>query len=191
MPRIPEAIKRRRAAFSIVVIVLLLVLVFGGGTYLGMFSGTHLEQTTSQTQWVLGIEHQGRYGRAPRIVDEELRPLLVERGLADGTGETAALIQDYPWQKNILRNDRRSIVGVLVTDDNQDVADPLIIMRAPGQTILLASTEAHPSVASYRLFPKIERWLAANNYETAGPALEIYRDNGMVEIQVPIRPAKP
>lgn len=176
---------------SLIALAALLLLVFGGGAHLGMFSGSTLELAERQEIYVVGLAMTGSYSRANRKVSAELLPLLDQRGVAHADLPRATVIYDYPW--DVRKRERRSLAGVAMsqTPAPSVLADPVRLETIASQTVLVASTEAHPSIAAFKLFPKIRAWLQKQNYTEAGPAVEVISPDGVVEIRVPVSPVAP
>jgi predicted transcriptional regulator YdeE len=77
-------------------------------------------------------------------------------------------------------------VGYIV-NDSTDTIEPLMFKTIENREYLIASIKAHPMVAPFKTYPAINEWLAANPYDVAGEAYELYNENGVVEVLFPVK----
>lgn len=190
--RIGQGTRRRRGIFALTVLGLLLVTLIVGAVWLGLFNTTELRENELRGPYVVvGVEHVGSDRQIFKVVQDTVRPALAELPQKLTPGTTCGVLYDYPW--NAPRSSRRNLAGVLLdaTQTDAKAEPPLRVELIPRRNVLVVSTDAHRSVASLVLFPKIRRWLAKNHVTPTGPALELYLANGTMEVEVPVAPVAP
>ena len=148
---------------------------------LGAFNSVVLAREGSGPYRIVCLPHTGPYpGVAKKIL--AVRKLL--KGSEKQLGVPCGLYYDNPAK---VAEEKLRSKGGYVIEGELAVEAPLLIERVPRRDVLVARLEAHPSLAPIKIYPKMAKWMAANNVEAAGPALELYHD-GLVECQIPIRP---
>lgn len=95
----------------------------------------------------------------------------------------------------IFYNVRRSLpamqppsLGGFLVQDEIAVPKPYVRDKIPSREVIVAHLKAHPELAPLKVYPKLRAWIKHHHFEIAGPALEIYRPDGIIEYEVPIQP---
>ena len=173
----------RKALFSLVGLVGLLALIFGGGGHLGLFSKVRLEVTERGPYTVVGLEYRGPYRKIIhrlKSVTEDIKT----GNLSDTVEMQCAILYDPP--KGGDRSSQRSLVGFVLRNDSDIIEAPKYsVEKIAKREVVVAKIDAHPSVALFRSYPKINRWIRKNNCSALSPMVEIYHRNGLVELEVP------
>ena len=173
----------RKALFSLIGLVGLLVLVFGGGGHLGLFSKVSLDIKERGPYTIIGIEYRGPY----RKIIHKLKSVTeeIKTSKLSGTVEKqCAILYDSP--NSVDHKSQRSLVGFVLQAGTAENINNYTVDKIEKREVLVAKIDAHPSVAFFRSYPKIRRWLKKNDYNASSPMLEIYYRNGLVELEVPI-----
>ncbi len=176
----------KKAVKSILIIVTailaLIIIVLVSISYkFGAFESVELQQAARGPYQIVCLEHIGPYQQAPAKI-EEVRALLEEKSIA--IGNTCGVYHDDPT--SVPQDQLRSRVGFIV-EDSIMVEAPFMIDSLAQREVIIGTIKAHPAVAPFKTYPALNAWMQQNGYETAGPAFEIYHEDGFVECQIPIR----
>ena len=174
----------RKAVFSLIGLGGLIALIFLGGGHLGLFSGVTIEITERGPYSVIGIEYKGPYRR----ISHKLKSVMTQakrKNNLDMIGVQCAILYDDP--KIVRGQDQRSLVGFIVDTNTSTEITGFAAEEIDRRQVLIASIEGHPSVAFFKSYPRIKRWLRKNNFNVSFPMFEIYREGGKVELEVPIK----
>ncbi len=99
-------------------------------------------------------------------------------------GIPCGIFMDDPAK--VKQEDLRWQVGYLV-EDSVSVDPPLEFSVIPKGLYAIASIKAHPAVAAFKTYPALTKWINKNKYKIIGPALELYREDGVVEAMFPVK----
>lgn len=167
---------------GIVVLVIVIALI-GVGFYLGIFSSVKIEKAAAGPYTIASLDHIGPYKNicakiknAKKLLDEQAVIALAPCGLY------------YDDPKTVASDKLRSRGGYIIEDNVKlEILEKQVI---PSREVVLARVKAHPMIAAIKVYPKIEKYLTKNNLTITGPCFEIYNENGVVEVQVPIAEKK-
>ena len=173
----------RKALFSLIGLIGLIVLVFGGGGHLGLFSKVHLEIEERGPYTIIGIEYRGPYRKIIHKLKNVIEEIKASK-LSDTVETPCAILYDSP--NKVDHKSQRSLVGFVLQDGTPVDTDNYAVDKIAKREVIVAKIEAHPSIAFFRSYPKVRRWLKKNGYSASSPMLEIYCRNGLVELEVPI-----
>ena len=165
----------------IFVVVILVIVLFTGSFYLGIYNSVNVKKATVGPYQIVCLDHIGPYQNI-RIKIQNVKKLLDDKGIIP----LAACGIYYDDPKSVPSEKLRSKGGWLV-EDNVDI-EILENVNIPEREVVVAKVKAHPAIAPIKTFPKIHTWLIANNFVPSGPCLEIYHNNKIVEVQMPISP---
>lgn len=161
------------------VIVILIAAAAGFSFYLGAFSSVTIEKASAGPYRIACLDHIGSYKNTCSKI-KSVKKLLDEQGVT--VIAPCGVYYDDP--KTTPSDKLRSKGGYIIEGNPKlSVAEKLDI---PKGEVVTAKTKANPCIAWMKTYPKINRWLSENNYAAAGPSLEIYHDNGITEVQIPI-----
>lgn len=166
-----------------IIVVIFVVALFGIGIYYGAFSSVKIEKATTGPYKIACLDHIGPYkGICKKITNV--------KKLLDGkkVKYISACGMYYDDPKQVPSDKLRSKGGYLVEDIVKiEILENLYV---PQREAVVAKIKAHPAVAAMKVYPKLEKWLDENNFMIVGPSLELYHDNGVIEVQMPIAPVK-
>ena len=168
----------------ITVAVILVVVVVGIGLLaynFGAFENVELQQAVRGPYQIVCLEHIGPYQQAPAKI-EKVKAMLQEKNIT--IGNACGIYHDDPAK--VPSDQLRSRVGFIV-EDSVSVEAPFMVDSLAQREVIIGTIKAHPAVAPFKTYPKMQAWMQGNDYEPAGPAFEIYREDGVVEGQMPIR----
>jgi hypothetical protein len=78
--------------------------------------------------------------------------------------------------------------GGFLVQDKIALPAPYAIGTVAPREVIVARVKAHPDLAPLKTYPKMRAWMKQNHFQIAGPALEIYGEDGTIECEVPIQP---
>ncbi len=113
---------------------------------------------------------------------QDLDKIVQEESIS--VGILCGVFMDDPAK--VKQEDLRWQVGYLVKD-SLSVDPPLEFSVIPKGLYAIASIKAHPAVAAFKTYPALNKWIKENNYKVMGPALELYREDGVVEAMFPVK----
>lgn len=169
----------------LIVVAVILVAIVGGFLVLayqfGAFSDVTLAQEVRGPYHIVYLDHTGPYVEIAGVI---ARVDTMLKGQNITTVAACGLFHDDPAQTP--PHELRSQGGFIVPD-SLAVQPPFGLITLPEREVLIGTIEAHPALAPFKTYPKMHVWLKENQYESIGAALEIYRQDGIVECQLPIR----
>lgn len=166
-----------------VIVVALVIALVGFAFYLGLFNPVSIEKAIAGPNKIACLDHIGPY-------KDIVKKIQNVKMLLDGQKITpiSACGVYYDDPKSTPSDKLRSKGGYLVEGI---VKIPILEnLYIPQREVVIAKVKAHPAIAPIKTFPKINKWLAVNNFVVAGPCLEIYHKNRVVEVQMPIAAKK-
>ncbi|MDZ7289660.1 MAG: GyrI-like domain-containing protein [candidate division KSB1 bacterium] len=128
------------------------------------------------------ISHTGPYYQVAEKITQ-VSKMLQEKNVR--TLDACGIFYDDP--STVPQEQLRSRAGFLVKGA-VTVEAPLAIDTVAQREVIVAKVKAHPTVAPLKTYPKMQEWMKQNNFQAAGPGLEIYHANGVVECELPIQP---
>lgn len=165
------------------VVVILVIGLLALGLYLGIHNPVNVKKADAGPYHIVCLDHIGPYKNINKKI-QNVKKILDERKIVP----IAACGLYYDDPKTVSSDKLRSKAGYLVNHSTEvEILEKLDI---PRREIVLAVVKAHPAIAPIKTFPKIHKWLTANNFVPSGPCLEIYHNNRVVEVQMPISPKK-
>lgn len=166
-----------------IVIIILIVVAVAAGFYLGIFNKVTIEQTSAGPYKIACLDHIGQYKNiCAKIKNAE--KLLAEQAVLP----LAACGIYYDDPKTVPSDKLRSKGGFII--EGEAKLEILEKVDIPVRDVVLARIKAHPAVAALKIYPKINKYLIENNLTPAGPVLEIYTKDGIVEAQMPVTQKK-
>lgn len=164
-----------------VIVVVLVVALVGLAFYLGLFNSVTIEKAVTGPYQIACLDHIGPYKDICKKI-QGVKKLLDDQGIVPVTA--CGIYYDDP--KSVPSDKLRSKGGFIIEGDvKSEIIEKL---NVPQQEVIVAKVKAHPAIAPIKTFPKINKWIAANNFVVVGPCLEIYHEDGVVEVQMPIKP---
>lgn len=164
--------------FALIVVALVIALL-SIGFYLGVFNSVNIEKGITGPYMIACLDHIGPYKDIVKKI-QGVKKLLDEQKVTPISA--CGIYYDDP--KSVPSDKLRSKGGYLVEGDVK--LEILEKLEIPEREVIIAKIKAHPAIAPIKTYPKIQKWLVANNFICTGSCLEIYHDNGIVEVQMPI-----
>lgn len=162
------------------IVIVIAVVLFAIAFYLGMSSKVSIEKKNAGPYQLACLDHIGPYKDIGKKI-QSVKKLLDEQKITS----IAACGLYYDDPKSVPSDKLRSKGGYIVEGDVKKV-EILELLNIPEREVVVAKVKAHPAVAPIKTYPKINKWLIDNNYIVIGPCLEIYYNNGIIEVQMPI-----
>ena len=154
--------------------------LIGAAWYMGAFASVNISISEKGPYYFVYLEHQGPYYLVMNKIDQ------VEKYLVDDKIEflqAAGIYFDDPAQ--IPESDLKSYGGFLISD-SVSVKEPYKFQKINKRSVIVASIEAHPMVAPFKVYPAFHEWLDNNsNLEITAPPMELYLPDGKVEVHFP------
>jgi effector-binding domain-containing protein len=167
-----------------VVLGVLVILILVGAYNVGLFNRVELQQTTRGPYQIVYLAHTGPYYQIGEKI-KQVSTMLQEKNVR--TLRACGIFYDDP--RTVPQDQLRSKGGFLV-EGQVIVEAPYGIDSIAQREVILATVKAHPAVAPLKTYPKMHEWMTQNHYEVVGPGLEIYREGGVIECELPIQPRK-
>ena len=166
---------------SVVIFILFISLLIAAWT-MGMFAPVSVQEAERGPYFAVTLSHKGSYEGISQKIDEVsdwLTDHQVKHLVACG------IYYDDPVKINI--EDLRSEGGYLI-DDSLEVSFPFQCLRFPARSTCVASIEANPAIAGFKTYPALLDWIEKYKFEhdTLQPIIELYYNNGVVEVELPV-----
>jgi effector-binding domain-containing protein len=172
---------------SVAALLLLVGLVVGVSGRFGFFSTVEITVKDAEAMTILGLRTGGGMRKAKRIrkrLDEAVNAL----GIETMTGDYCAVRRDN--HGGLAEHQPSDMAGYIFTGELPHNVEPLEELRMPERQVASATVRTHPRLAFAKAYPAIIRYLTKHNMVVMGPIVEISRDDGVVELQVPIEMRK-
>jgi hypothetical protein len=165
---------------SIIICVLFIALVISAWS-LGAFSPVSLLETERGPYYFLTFVEKSRYDKIPQQL-KKIRVRYSQQPI-DKSMPAVLLLSD-PNQGTLNNMEIRA--GFILLDSTE-VDSSLMLIKIKKRKVLLASIQANPSIAVFKIYPSLRDWLEKNKdtYKYVFPALEIY-NNSKFSIEVPL-----
>ena len=162
-----------------IAILISLIIIFSFGFYLGIHSPVIISKIVSGPYKIACLDHIGPYKNIYKKIQSS-KKILDDQKIE--TLQSCGIYYDDP--KKVLSNNLKSKGGWIIKADlSPDILETISISK---QDVVSARVKAHPAVAVIKTYPKLLPWIKKHDYVMNGPCLEIYHDNGIVEVQIPI-----
>ncbi|MDZ7344218.1 MAG: GyrI-like domain-containing protein [candidate division KSB1 bacterium] len=165
-----------------IVLGLLIVILLISAYRLGLFNRVELQQATRGPYQIVYLSHTGPYHQITEKINR-VGAMLKEKNI--GTLSACGIFYDDP--RAVPQEQLRSKAGFLV-EGEISVEAPFEIDSVAQREVIVATIKAHPAVAAFKTYPRMNEWIEQNGFEAAGPGFEIYREDGVIECELPIRP---
>ena len=154
--------------------------IIGAAWYMGAFSSVSISTGEKGPYYFIYLEHQGPYYQITNKIEK------VEKYLVDNKItylHAAGIYFDDPAQ--LPESELKSYGGYLV-NDSLVVEKPYKFENINKRNVIIASIEAHPMIAPFKVYPAFHEWLANNKkMEIIAPPMELYLPNEKVEVHFP------
>ena len=161
-------------------VVILLISVYR----LGLFNRVELQQTSRGPYQIVYLSHTGPYHQIAEKIDR-VGAMLKEKNISRLSA--CGIFYDDP---RVVPQDQLRSKGGFLVEGTISVEAPFGIDSVAQREVILATIKAHPAVAPFKTYPRMNEWVEQNSYEAAGPGLEIYRADGVIECELPIQARK-
>ena len=170
---------------KIVLGVIIVILVIGGvAVWFGAFNPVKIKKTVTGPYEIACLDNIGPYKNIGKKI-EGAAILLAEQKIKS----EAACGVYYDDPRVVPTEKLRSKGGFIVKADTK--LKILEELKIPKREVVVAKLKANPALAAMKTYPAIEKWAKKNNYKLKSPSFEIYHDNGVVEVQMPITKKEP
>lgn len=160
--------------------------IIGAAWYMGAFSSVNITMGEKGPYYFVYLEHTGPYYQVANKITE------VEKYLKENNIQyqhSAAIYFDDPAQ--VPENDLKSYGGFLVID-SVSVEEPFQFLEIDRRKVVIASIEAMPMIAPFKVYPAFNEWLGNHeDLETDGPPMEFYLPDETVEVEFPYKQKNP
>lgn len=175
-----QLLKKIVIILSILVFVLFIAILIAAW-YLGAFSPVTLSLEERDASYYIATNQRIRYADIPRQ-------------LAQIKSHLKAEATNYKYDCALIYSDLTTMAlkdvvaqAVLLGTDSLEVAAPLQIGNLAAGKIAVASIEANPAIAVFKIYPALNDWLLKNQetYDVKFPMIEIY-DPPYFTVQMPV-----
>lgn len=163
-----------------IVLVLVIAIVIGLW-YVGLFATPEIALEQKGPYYYVYIDRTGPFTEVPKA-HQEAASLAEQQKIEIGIA--CAVYFDNPAE--VAQENLRWRAGYIVKDSVETI-EPLLFKMIPNQEYLIASIKALPMVAPIKTYPAIHEWLGKNPYDIDGESLELYNENGVVEVLFPVK----
>ncbi len=174
-------LKKLVIIISVVIFILFISLLVAVWT-MGMFSPVSVTKDKRGPYFAVILSHTGSYQGISQKIDE-VSIMLTENQIEHRVA--CGIYYDDPAK--IAIEELHSKGGFLVTDSIK-VAPPFKCLKLPVRSVGFASIEANPAFAGFKTYPALLDWIDKYNFEpdTLQPTIELYHNNGIVEVELPL-----
>ncbi len=174
-------LKKLVIIISVVIFILLISLLVAAWT-MGMFSPVSVMEDKRGPYYAVILSHKGSYQGISQKIDE-VSIMLTENKIEHRVA--CGIYYDDPAK--IALEELRSEGGFLVTDSIK-VTLPFKCLKFPARSVGVASIEANPALAWFKTYPALQDWIDKYKFEhdTLRPTIELYHNNGIVEVELPL-----
>ena len=174
--------KAKTAIIISIIISFVFVLGLSLSYYLGIFNKVKLEQKERGCYQVVYLPHKGKYSKIYDKIKKVKAWLKTKKAKMINP---CAIYYDDPAKvpENMLRSK-----GGYIVDFRVKLEPPFEQEHIPKRDVLLATFQGHPIIASFKIYPQMNKWMNKNNFEPDGYIIEIYKSDGCIECEMPIKP---
>jgi len=167
--------------FDVIVFFLFIALLIALW-YLGAFASVNVVSEERGPYYIVTLAHEGPYQRIMYKI-EQVDTMLKEKGIVGLNA--VGLYDDNPAA---VPPDQLRSRGGFIVHDSVKVDSPFILQKIELRTVAIATIKAHPAVAPFKTYPALYEWINNKGYEviTEQPVLELYHDEDLVEVEMPI-----
>lgn len=174
-----STIKKIILILGVVSLVLFIGLVISAW-YMGAFSSVSIHTGEAGPFNFVYLEHQGPYYQLTNKITQ------VEKYLTDNKIQylySAGIYFDDPAE--VAESELKSYGGFIIKD-SISVQNPYKFIKIAKRKVVIATIEAHPMIAPFKVYPAFKEWLENNkNIEIVGPSLELYKPGDNIEVHFP------
>ena len=180
-----SVIKKIILGVGIVALVLFVGLI-GFAWYMGVFASVVITTTEKGPYNFIYLEHQGPYYLTANKI-KEVENYIKEQNIE--YTHAAAIYFDDP--QKVKEEELKSFAGVIIKD-SVAVSKPYHFTKINRRNVVVASIDAFPMLAPFKVYPAFKEWLSNNeNIEIIGAPLELYQPEKTVEVQFPYKQKNP
>jgi len=151
--------------------------LIGAAWYMGAFSSVSISTGEKGPFYFVYLEHHGPYYQIQNKI------VIVEKYLTDNKIEylhSAGIYFDNPAE--VAESDLKSFGGFIVSD-SVFVQAPYNFTKIERRKVVVASIEALPMIAPFKIYPAFNEWLGNNkNVEIVAPPIELYLPDDKIEV---------
>ena len=175
-------IKKLIIIFAVVVFILFIAFIVAAW-YLGVFATVDIAVKDRGPYYLVTSSELSSYQEISRK-NEQLGIMLGDRGIKYDNFVGILYINSI----EITLSQFQRKAGVLVKD-SVAVDSLLIFERIDRRLVAVASLKAHPSIAPFKIYPALQKWMQLHNYLPPKEILilEHYKVDGLVEVEIPIQ----
>lgn len=148
--------------------------------YVGAFSSVDISEGYRGPYNFVYTMHRGPY----HFVSEKIQKVeshLNEKNIDFTTAAGRYYDDPSTTPKELLKSD----AGVIVNKPVQ-VDRPLEYEQLVERYVVIGKIKAHPAIAPFKTYPIMHEYIESKNYTVVGPSFEIYYEEGIVEVLIPI-----
>lgn len=169
-------IKKVILFIGIISFVLFMGLI-GAAWYMGAFSSVNITTDEKGPYYIVYLEHSGPYYQIQNKI------VKVEKYLVDNNIQylhSVGIYFDNPAE--VAESELKSFGGFLVKD-SVVVNEPYKFLKIDRRQVVVASIEALPMIAPFKIYPAFNEWLGNNkNVEIVAPPIELYVSDDNIEV---------
>ena len=169
-------IKKIILFIGIISFVLFIGLI-GVAWYMGAFSSVNITIDEKGPYYFVYLEHKGPYYQIQNKIT------MVEKYLTDNKIKylhSAGIYFDNPAE--VAEHELKSFGGFIVSDSIR-VEEPYNFIKIDRRKVVIASIEALPMIAPFKIYPAFQEWVGNNkNVEIDAPPFELYLPDEKIEV---------
>ena len=169
-------IKKVILFIGIISFVLFMGLI-GAAWYMGAFSSVNITTDEKGPYYFVYLENSGPYYQIQNKI------VKVEKYLVDNNIQylhSAGIYFDNPAE--VAESELKSYGGFVVKD-SVVVNEPYKFLKIDRRQVVVASIEALPMIAPFKIYPAFNEWLGNNkNVEIVAPPIELYLSDDNIEV---------
>jgi DNA gyrase inhibitor GyrI len=174
-----SGIKKIILFIGIITFVLFVGLI-SAAWYMGAFSSVSISTGERGSFYFVYLEHQGPYYLISKKI-EKVKEYLTENKIK--YLHSAGIYFDDPTQ--IPESELKSFGGFLLSD-SITVKSPYKFKKIKKRSVIIASINAHPMIAPFKVYPAFQEWLENNkNIEIVAPPMQLYIPGKNIEVHFP------
>jgi hypothetical protein len=175
-------IKKLIIIFAVVVFILFIAFIIAAW-YLGVFATVDITARDSGPYYLVTSSELSPYQEISRK-NEHLDIMLAGRGIK--YENFVGILYNNPIESTISK---LRIKGGVIVKDSVAVDSLLHFERINRRLVAVARLKAHPAIAPFKIYPALQEWVQLHNYFLLKEMtiLEHYKEDGLVEVEIPIR----
>jgi hypothetical protein len=173
---------RKIIIIIIVIIILSSIILFISAWEMGIFASVKITTGERGPYHIVTFRQSSSYRLIYQKI-EQIQNNLHKKDIEPVC--SAGIIVENPLGISL---DKVSAQGGCIIKDSTEIDAPFVLKRIAKRRVLIASIKANPAIAPFKIYPALANQIRKENIkqDSLKKVIELYHNNGLVEIELPI-----